>query len=200
MSLIKNVYVLSVPYTHFEIFCSFPLIKDHGFLGSTKSFPFVVVPEIDVVLRQHGCEQRLQRQSVCAAAWEKHLFCWGQMSHSQHLSHFAFACLGSSTCQVICHVPEEILTVLKVSSLQNLESEPEKNFGWNSVRNIMSVLFWVLSLSFWARNLFRFCLAFITSITLQAFCVLQSLNDFKKLDYELIGIFFSYLHLRQGVL
>lgn len=50
MSLIKNLYVLSVPYTHFKIFYSFPLIKDCAFLGSMKSFPFVVVPEIDVVL------------------------------------------------------------------------------------------------------------------------------------------------------
>lgn len=146
-----------------KYFCSFHLIKYLAFLTSTKPFLFVVAPDIDVVLRQHGCEQQLQ--SVCAAARQKHPF-WGQTSYSQHLSHFVFACLGSSTCQVICHVPGEILTVLKVSSLQNLESEPEKNFGWNSVQNTMSVLCWVLSLCFWARSLFRFYLAFVTSVTL----------------------------------
>lgn len=56
-------------HTHIlKYFCSFHLIKDLAFLASMKPFPFVVVPDIDDVLRQHGCEQRLQRQSVCAAA------------------------------------------------------------------------------------------------------------------------------------
>lgn len=162
MSFLFHTHVL-------KYICSFPYIKDLVFLTSMKPFPFVVAPDIDVVLRQRGCEQWCQRQSVCAAAWEKHPFCWGQTSYSRHLSYFAFACLGFSTCQVICHAPEEILTVLRVSSLQKLESEPEKNFGRNSVQNTMSVLFWVLSLSFWARNFFRFCLAFVTSTTLQLF-------------------------------
>lgn len=128
MSLIKNLVSFLFHKHIFKYFCSFRLIKDLAFLTSMKPFPFVVAPDIDGVLRQHGCEQ-LQRQSVCAAARQKHPFCWGQTSYSQHLSHFVFACLGSSTCLVICHVPEEILTVLKVSSLQNLEAEPEKNFG-----------------------------------------------------------------------
>lgn len=43
--------------------------------------------------------------------------------------HFTFACLDSSTCQVICHVPEEILAIVKASSSQKLEPEPERNFG-----------------------------------------------------------------------
>jgi len=45
------------------------------------------------------------------------------------MSHLTLACLESLTCQVIDHVPEEILAIVKVSSSQKLEPELERNFG-----------------------------------------------------------------------
>lgn len=67
MSVIKTSMSFLFPTHILKYFCTFRLIKDLTFLVSVKPFPFVVVPDIDVALRQHGCEERLQRQSVCAA-------------------------------------------------------------------------------------------------------------------------------------
>lgn len=138
MSLIKNLYVLSVPYTHFKIFLFVSLNKRSGFSH------FHEIVSICGSTWYWCCPQTtwvwiMTAKAVSDAAWRKHPFCWGQISYSQHLSHFTFACLGSSTCQAIYYVPEEILTVLKVSSLQNLKSEPERNIGWSSVWNTMSI-------------------------------------------------------------
>lgn len=56
MSLIKNLYILSVSYTHFKIFLSIFLNKRPAFHTYVKSFPSVVLSDIDVVLTQHRCE------------------------------------------------------------------------------------------------------------------------------------------------
>lgn len=56
MGLIKNIYMLSVSYTFLKIFLFFSLIKDLAFHTFMKSFLSVVVSDIDVVLRLHGCE------------------------------------------------------------------------------------------------------------------------------------------------